>query len=522
MSNENASFVSFKILIDGTVINDSYGVISCEICKQINRIASAKIKLLDGSLTEKDFKLSSSDEFIPGKEIEIQAGWGLETKSIYKGMIISQNIQFNSDTGSLLVLDCRDKAIKMTGALNNNVFKKNTDSDVFKKIATNHGLSAKIDKTSNTFPQIVQYNATDWDFLISRAEVNGMMVLAADNQLKITKPNVAGTPLATITLGENVYEFNAKMDARTQLSKVEATAWDPKSQTLIAASASAPSVPKQGNITGAKLSAIVNSETYPLSTTANLEEPMLKSWADSHLLKSRLAKIRGVIKMNGNAALEPNERVELKGFGTRFDGDAFVSGVTHEISDGNWFSNVEIGLDPEWFSKRVEITAPPAAALLPGISGLQNGTVKQIHEDPDGETRIEVAVPIFKNSESTSVWAHWAQPYASAGAGQFFMPEIGDEVVLGFLNEDPRFPVVLGSLYSSQKPPPYTPKEGNPKKAIVSKNQLKIEFDDENKVLTITTPKANKMIFSDEGESVTIQDQNKNKITMNTVYSGPL
>ncbi len=516
MSNENNSLVSIKILIDGKVISDSYDVVACKVSKQINRIASAKIKLLDGSVAGGNFKLSSSDEFLPGKEIEIQAGWGTQTKCIYKGIIISQNIQFKNHGESLLILDCLDKAIKMKGTLNNNVFTKSTDSDVFKKLAADHELSAEINSTSNIFPQIVQYNTTDWDFLMSRAEVNGMMVVTADNQLKITKPDVKGASLETITFGDNVIEFNVKMDARTQLSNVEATAWDYKNQALIAATASDPSVPDQGNITGKKLSAIVNSKTYPLLTTANLEEPMLQSWADSHLLKSRLAKIRGEIKIFGNASLEPNGIVELEGFGSRFDGDAFVSGITHELIDGDWWSYVNIGLDPACFSKTVEITARPASGLLPGISGLQNGTVKQIHEDPNGEMRIEVVVPIFKNSANSSVWARWAQPYATAGAGQFFMPEIGDEVVLGFLNEDPRFPVVLGSLYSSQKAPPYTPEEGNPKKAIISKNQLKVEFDDEKSVLTITTPKANKMIFSDEGESILIQDQNENKITMDS------
>ncbi len=516
MSNEDRSLVSIKILINGTVINDTYDILACKVFKQVNSIASAKIKLLDGSVAGESFKLSSSEEFIPGNEIEIQAGYDLETKCIYKGIIISQDIQYKNNLGSLLVLDCRDKAIQMTGTLNNNVFTKSTDSDVLKKIATNHGLSADIESTSNTFPQIVQYNSTDWDFLMSRAEVNGMMVVTADNQLKVTKPNAKGASIETITFGENVFEFNAKMDAQTQLSKVEATAWDYKNQALVATAASDPSVPNQGNITGTKLSSVVNAKTYPLLTTANLEESMLKSWADSQLLKSRLAKIRGEIKTYGNASFEPNEIVELKGFGTRFDGHAFVSGVTHEISDGNWWSSVNIGLDPEWFSKTVEITSRPASGLLPGIRGLQNGTVKQIHEDPKGETRIEIEVPIFKNSGSSSVWARWAQPYATAGAGQFFMPEIGDEVVLGFLNEDPRFPVVLGSLYSSQKAAPYTPEEGNPKKAIVSKNQLKVEFDDQNKVLTITTPNKNKMIFSDEGESIIIQDQNENKVTMNS------
>ena len=486
-----------------------------KVFKQINKIASARVILLDSSRGIESNKLREEEAFIPGKKIEIQAGYDLKTESIFKGIITAQNIQFRSNTGTL-VLECKDESIKMTGSKNNSVFTNSTDSDAFKKIISNHGLYSDIKSTTNILPQIIQYNATDWDFLLTRAEVNGMIVIATDNKLKITTPIATGSPIETLTFGEDVLEFDAKMDALSQLSGVEATAWSSKNQALVNASASNPSIPNQGNIAGSTLSSVVNSKASTLLTTANLEEEELKSWADSHLLKSRLSKITGEIKIIGNSKIEPNVIVKLDGFGSRFNGSAFVSGVTHEICNGEWISYVNIGLDSEWFAREVEVSARPASALLPGIRGLQNGIVKQIFKDQKNEFQIEVEVPIFKNSGSSNVWARWTQPYASSGAGQFFMPEVGDEVVLGFLNEDPRFPIVLGSLYSNEKPTPYNPTEGNPKKAIVTKNQLKIEFDDESKILTITTPGENKVILNDEEECITIQDMNANIITMDS------
>lgn len=514
MSASDSSLVSFKVLIDGSQISESYDILDFKVFKAINRIATAKLKILDGSVAKENFTVSSGDDFVPGKEIELQIGYDMTTKSIYKGVIISQSLQSRGRSGSLLVVECQDKAVKMTIGQNNGVFADSTDSDVLQKLASNHGLSAEISSTSNTFPQIIQYYTTDWDFMLSRAEVNGMIVLASDNQLTVGAPKTSSAALMTLTYGSNIFDFDLKMDARTQLSGVQATAWDYKNQALVDASASDPSVPDQGNLSGSKLSSIANSDTFQLQTTANLETAALKTWADAQLLKSRLAKIQGEVKIQGNADIVPNAIVKIEGLGSRFDGDAYVSGVVHEISEGNWFTYITVGLNMDWFAKSVEVSAYPASALLPGIRGLQNGTVKQIYEDPNSETRIEVDVPIFKNSESSTVWARWVQPYATSGAGQFFMPEVGDEVVIGFLNEDPRFPVVLGSMYSSQNAPPYTPAEENPKKAIVTKSQIKIEFDDENKVLTLTTPGENQIILSDEDEGITIKDQNENKITM--------
>ncbi|MEM8906606.1 MAG: type VI secretion system tip protein VgrG [Bacteroidota bacterium] len=516
MTTEDKTLVSFKVLIDGSAISESYDVLEFKTFQQVNRIATAKLKLLDGSVASESFKLSSGEEFVPGKSIELQAGFGMNTQSIFKGIVVAQSVQFRETLGSTLLVECQAQAVKMTIGQNNGVFTDSTDSDVWQKLISNHGLSADATSTSNTLPQIIQYYATDWDFLLSRAEVNGMIVLTDDQKVTVAKPQVSGSPVATLTFGNNVFSFDAKLDARTQLSGVEASAWDYKNQSVAEANAADPSVPQQGNLSGSKLADVVNSEKLKLQSTANLNTDALTNWANARLLKSRLAKVRGEIKVYGSADYQPNVLVKLEGMGDRFNGDAYVAGVEHVVKDGNWWSFLTIGLDPDWFAKAVEVSARPSSGLLPGIRGLQNGTVQQIYEDPAGETRIQVEVPMFQNSGENKVWARWTQPYATAEAGQFFMPEVGDEVVLGFLNEDPRFPVVLGSLYSSQKAPPYTPAENNPTKAIVTKNKLKIEFDDENKVLTIETPGGNKLVLSDEDQGITLMDQNENKLTMNS------
>ena len=106
--------------------------------------------------------------------------------------------------------------------------------------------------------------------------------------------------------------------------------------------------------------------------------------------------------------------------------------------------------------------------------------------------------------------------YATTGKGSFFLPEVGDEVILGFLNEDPRFPIILGMLYSSKIKAPYTPDDKNKIKAIVTKNDLKIEFNDEDKVLTIQTPGGNQFVLSDKDKSILLKDQNGNKMEMNS------
>ena len=89
--------------------------------------------------------------------------------------------------------------------------------------------------------------------------------------------------------------------------------------------------------------------------------------------------------------------------------------------------------------------APGASGLLPPIAGLQTGIVKQVAKDPGGQFRVALELPLLQ-MPGQLVWARLASFYASNKIGEVFYPEVGDEVVAGFMNQDPRYPVILGSL----------------------------------------------------------------------------
>ena len=301
-----------------------------------------------------------------------------------------------------------------------------------------------------------------------------MVVHCANNQLKIGPPEI-GSSVLTLTFGDDIFEIDSTLSADQQLDSVTANAWDYSTQKMISANAKKPKVPGQGNLTGEKLSSVASPPSVNLVTTSNLDSKSLSNWASSQLQKSRLSRIRGTVRAFGNASILPNQVITYAGLGARFDGDAYVTAVEHTVKAGTWWTIITTGLNPHWFAEEVEPTYRPAAGLLPGIRGLQNATVKAITEDPDNQIRVKVTVQsMTADSEPADLWARWTQPYASSGVGIFFMLEIGDEVVVGFLNEDPCFPVILGSLYSSKKSPPTQPADGNPIKTIVSKEKLTI------------------------------------------------
>ena len=139
--------------------------------------------------------------------------------------------------------------------------------------------------------------------------------------------------------------------------------------------------------------------------------------------------------------------------------------------------------------------------------------VKQVAKDPDGEFRVLVTLPLLQDN-AKGLWVRPGTFYASNQVGALFYPEVGDEVVVGFMNEDPRYGVILGSVYSKKLAPPFPPDEKNTKKAIVTQGKLKITFDDKDKILEIQTPGQQVITLDDKAGSVTVKDKNKNSLVM--------
>jgi len=509
---ENTDLVSAIVMLNGSEINTAYQVLSIEVSKEINRISSATIQILDGDPTADSFPISDSADFVPGTPISIKAGYHSGETVIFSGIIIKHSIRARQGKSPLLIIESKDAAVKMTIGRANATYENATDSDVIGKIIGQHGLQKSVTSTSYSNKDLVQYYCTDWDFIVSRAEVNGMIVTTDQGKVTVAKPDTSKTPVLELTYGDTILSFDAEVDARTQYKAVQTTSWDMKGQALVQVSAADPGATTPGNFSASTLAGVIGLDSFNMQSTAALEQPDIQNWANACLLKSRLSMMKGTVRFQGNATVLPGTMIQLSGVGARFNGNALVSKVEHSIEGGNWITTIQLGWSNQWFSEtQSNVEAAPASGILPGISGLQNGVVKQINADPDNEFRVQVTIPLLANK---TVWARLANLYATSGSGTYFYPEVGDEVVLGFLNDDPRFPVILGSMYSSTKAPAYTPDDKNETKAIVSKSLVKIVIAEDKKSLTLITPGNNSIVLSDDAKSIVLSDQNGNKISM--------
>jgi uncharacterized protein involved in type VI secretion and phage assembly len=79
-------------------------------------------------------------------------------------------------------------------------------------------------------------------------------------------------------------------------------------------------------------------------------------------------------------------------------------------------------------------------------------------DDPDRLNRVQIRLLSFDGvgDHDGPIWARVAAPFAGGDRGAFFIPDVGDEVLVTFVNGDARWPVVVGGLWNGGAPAPET------------------------------------------------------------------
>lgn len=128
------------------------------------------------------------------------------------------------------------------------------------------------------------------------------------------------------------------------------------------------------------------------------------------------------------------------------------------------------------------------------------------NQDPNNLGRVKVQYPSFhgSSSEMPSEWARLALPYASKESGMWFLPEVGDEVIVLLEDGDLNTPIIIGCLYSDDRKPPTTGRNGD------------LNQNNENNLRYIKTRSGHLVCFDDsaDNKSISIKDASGNLVTM--------
>jgi len=517
----DAEHREFTVKVGGSPVPRTHQLMSVSVLNTANHIASARLAYRDGDAPGGDFPLSNDALFAPGAEVEILAG-AAQPDLLFTGLVVRQSLTVREASPPQLVIECRHAATRMSLKRRGATYLDLTDSDVIGQLLSDAGINATVASTRLSHPHLVQYDTSDWDFLVTRAQANGQLVLTRGADIETRLPSVSGTALATLEFGATLLEFDGQIDAREQTQAVRTLTWNAADQEVHTLDASPPSFTGPGNYPPDDLAAAMGVDALELRHVM-IPDGEATAAADARFVRARLDQVSGRAMCLGLGQVLPGDVVELAGVGDRFNGKVLVTGVRHEMDPvQGWRTHLQFGGVAEDPARRQRLDARRTTSLLAPAHGLQVGVVTD-NEDPENEFRVRVRLALV-DPASDGVWARVASADAGNNRGVMVRPEISDEVVVGFFDDDPRAAVVLGMLHSSAHPATLTPSNDNHEKVFVSRSGIKLHIDDDKVVLTLSTPGEQQLVFDDDQGSVLLKDKNGNSIKLDsegiTVESG--
>lgn len=334
-------------------------------------------------------------------------------------------------------------------------FASMSDADIADQIAAEYSLTAQIDRGGPTHEHVLQANETDLAFLRRRAARIGQSVWVTGDTLHVAR-RAPGERAPTLSWGGNLLEFDARFSSVERADRVQVRGWDQVAKRAIVGRASDPSAstdaPAASQSSEGARSAFGQVERTAVAVAvADQEEADAVASALLARATGDGVVLRGVAI--GDPEIAAGSAIVIEGVGSRLAGRYTATTVVHRWLSGAPYTT-RFSCGPHTASGLPDLLGPGGtnADLRPVLPHLLVGEVTNT-DDPLGLGRVRVRLPSL-STEDESAWARLVAPGAGPERGVQWLPEVNDEVLVGFELGDPTRPYVLGGLWNDSDPPP--------------------------------------------------------------------
>lgn len=358
-----------------------------------------------------------------------------------------------SGGGVFTVVRALDHAHRLRRGTRVLAYRQMSAGQIAQKIADLAGVpTGTIDDAGVVYEFLTQPAMSDWDFLAHLARENGCDVFFRDGRLHFRKPARASdapakgtrsrqSPFA-LEFGENLLKVSSVASLRDQVTGVAVRGWDPERKEPLVARQTPGRSPAR-DVSWRAGSSAVRGEPLLLAGLPrgrqNEVEHVAQAMAQE--VATGLTRLRAVVR--GEPRLRLRSAVALKGLGTRFEGRYTVTSVHHEFHPDSGYLT-ELTVDEG--TDRIAAGHPgDGEAGLRRFHGLMPAKVVNL-KDERRQGRVKVQLP-WLSPDYESDWARTVQLGGSRGHG-VVLPEVGDEVLVGFEQGCLDRPYVLGGLYN--------------------------------------------------------------------------
>jgi phage protein D len=405
------------------------------------------------TLTLHDTKLRWIDDqgLEPGRGLTISANAGDGERPLFDGEIVELEPAF-APSAQRLVVRAFDRLHRLARGRAVRSFVNVSDGDLVHKIASEVGLQVDAGPTSQVYPYVFQNNETNLEFLQSRAVLLGYLVYVDAKTLHFQPPKSDGSTVE-LEWAKTLTEFAPRMTTVAQISGATVRGWDPASrQAIVGQATNGNGTPDVGEKRpGGQLAKSAFNLDAPLLTadrpirTQAAADALAQAVADRHA--SRFIEADGACP--GNTQVLAGTSVKVSAVGDRFTGTYLVTSAHHVYRPGDGYTT-RFTVSGQQAGTLLSLLAPERPA--PASRTLVIGVVTD-NQDPDGLGRVKVKYP-WLSADHASDWARMVVPGGGAQRGIEFVPEVNDEVLVGFELGDIHHPYVLGGLWNGQDKPP--------------------------------------------------------------------
>ena len=388
------------------------------------------------------FAVSAGGSITMGAPVTISVSGG--DTPLFDGEITGINLDLDRGHPMLSVV-ADDPSYKLTLGTKVRTFTNMSYSQIVSQIGSEIGVSVDADSTPTTYEYLIQSD-TDFGFINEMADRVGYdWWVDSTRTLNFKKVTTDGAVVATLGWGEGLTSFSVRMSG-LHPGTVKVLGWDPKQKQAVSGDSAPSSVGTNATLAQTFLAASSAQNYSPIVSTFDSPGSTgdAKELADRAVTRWRSGAVTATGECQILPALVPGQKIQITDAGPA-SGTYDVTGVDHVYSARGFVTHFSVGeRQPRGLADT--LSGPRGSSFRQ--TGLMIGVVTN-NADPDSGGRVKVKLPAL----GATVESQWARVVTVGGGNQrgiTFLPEVNDEVIVGFEAGDVTRPVVIGGVYNGR------------------------------------------------------------------------
>jgi uncharacterized protein involved in type VI secretion and phage assembly len=431
------------IKVDGSDLPDNYAMamLSLRINWGLSTTGRATLRFVDNG-----YDLSTTNKFKLGSAVAIRQ----KNKPIFAGVVTGTALEHSGTSAPEYVVTVDDQSFKLALSQRIVAWEKMSATDIIRKLADDAGLTAQVPTVDQPTYDYLAQQGSDLAFLDALTRRVNCVWWVDDTSLMV-RPAGSAENSVSLKLGGDLLDFSVRASG-LRPTAVNINGWDPVKKNDIVGPGKDAAKLTPGATFASKYGGTGPDSAFGVTAAITVNHSNPNTQGEATQLASSLNAMfaadavvaRGTT--NINAEIGPHTTVQIDGAGPA-NGSYSVTEIEHSYSMRGFYTKFVAG------PLRQALLVDAFAAPPPDPGFVNYALASAIVSSVGTESNTKGMVKVKFTGGDNKLVSAWARVVSIGGGdkrGSVFLPEINDEVLIGFERGDTRHPVVLGGLFGGQ------------------------------------------------------------------------